>query len=136
MINQTYIHNETIYSLETYAQQLMLKRWSKDSPCWVEEKNFLAIKHLLKNKQACSLKEDKKQFFYLIEDLGLFPCLQTMIAEMKYSTHHTRPTIMDKKENNFLQIRVAYTEPLQSCDKQEIVNINPGVLSWHYLTSE
>ncbi|WP_019218208.1 hypothetical protein [Legionella tunisiensis] len=104
--------------------------------CLVTEKDPNEIITLLKNGQACPLSHEQQQFSYLIEELGFFPCIQTVKDGRTYSTQHWRLTILSRSEGfNFLQLRVAGIAPLSVCDTKQLVFIHTGIISWRYLVS-
>src|SRR3990167_5944656 len=84
----------------------------------------------LKAKRACTLTQDKKNYPYLIEDLGVEPCLQRVIHDVPFSTRHWRLTIGSEGEaSDYLQILVAELTDFHPCTKQQVRPIVPGLVS-------
>lgn len=87
----------------------------------------------LKTKQACRLTKDQINYVYLMEDLGVQPCLQAMVQDVPYSTRHWRLTIAYEGENrDYLQIRVAELAAFTSCPTTTSLQIRPGLVSWRF----
>jgi hypothetical protein len=61
---------------------------AEQGACLLREKDPNTVINLLKNKKGCPLTHEKQRFYYLIEDLGVFPCLQTQLNDKIYSTKH------------------------------------------------
>ncbi|MDI9817606.1 MULTISPECIES: hypothetical protein [unclassified Legionella] len=133
-LNQTVEKEDVAYGLEAQANQLALRDWQTGTDrCLVNEKTPDEIAWLLKNRQGCELLYEGHRYTYLVEDLGLFPCLQTMINEVGHSTRHLRISVLGDK-GAFLQLRVARAAPLISCS-EDIIYLKPGVISWRYVDS-
>ncbi|WP_028388700.1 hypothetical protein [Legionella fairfieldensis] len=129
-LNQFYAKHQSFYQLEAAAFKLASVI---NQACIIKETDPDDLISLLTSKQGCIWVEGHEQFFYLIENLGLFPCLQTKIGETMYSTQHWRITILNAKDNPaFLQLRFARRTKLLACDK-EPVPIKTGLLSWRHV---
>ncbi|MBA2651964.1 MAG: hypothetical protein H0U73_06850 [Tatlockia sp.] len=125
--------HQAFWSLEAAASKLMqdLDGLRKGS-CVLGEQGPNIVIDLLKNKQSCSLIYEKEVFYYLIEDLGIFPCLQIQFNKEKYSTRHFRLSIHSaKKKRAILQVRHARLANLIRCEK-ELKPGKTGLLSWRY----
>ena len=89
-----------------------------------------SIAELSKN-HACQGTNDKINYQYLIEDLGVQPCLQTVVNDERYSTHHWRLTIVSESApQRFLQIQFAQFVESQPCIDHPTRQITPGLVSW------
>jgi type II secretory pathway component PulJ len=135
-LNRFMEKHQDFYRLEVAAQQLMANHWQVKANCLITEKNPNEIITLLKNKQGCLLSYERQQFLYLVEDLGIFPCIQTVKEKTTYSTRHWRISVLAiEGKFAFLQLRIAKKTQLAVCENSPLVFINPGILSWRYLDS-
>lgn len=125
--------NQAFYQLEAAANHLILTQLKQGS-CQSNELNPNKILSLLKNQKGCPYSYEKLRYFYLVEDLGAFPCLQVLTDNRKYSTRHWRITI--KKEGNtpVLQLGFAHLMPLGLCEEGNQKFIHLGLTSWRYLS--
>lgn len=129
--NQVLIKHELLYQLEAVAQQIVKADYSLD--CLLREENPNNIIELLLQKQGCLFAWENKKYYYLINDLGLFPCLQMMSSNQVSSTHHWLVTVSSPPQQEILQLRVAKPAKAIACDFDKIRLINNGVISWRYL---
>lgn len=130
--NQVVIRHETLYQLEAAAHQLI--RVKNDPNCMVTDEDLNQVVDWLLHKRGCSFKDNNHQYHYVIDDLGLYPCLQIVFGKQKYSSHHWLISIASEPpRQDILQLRV--TEPVRaiSCDVSSVHQINSGVISWRYL---
>ncbi|WED42042.1 hypothetical protein [Legionella cardiaca] len=131
-LNQIIEKRQNFYTLELGAQKLALQSWQYGQSCIRPEKDSKEIMHLL-TTEACSFKEKNQVFLYLVEDLGEFPCLQSLLNKRHYSTHHWRINVlMQKTGARLLQWRIARPIALLPCLNKPN-NIPLGLLSWRYL---
>ena len=134
-LNQLVQKHQIFYQLEVEANKLAhLDTTLIPQICFTQQINPNEVVALLKRKQGCILISEKKTFIYLIENLGLFPCLQARFNKTTYSTRHLRITIMadDNKSPDFLQLRIAQLATLEACEDNELKRIKIGLLSWRY----
>ena len=76
----------------------------------------------------------KQQYNFFIEELGVFPCVQTVFNSISFSTRHRRLTIIAIAPQPItLQLRFANLAETGSCEQNERVYINTGVISWRYI---
>lgn len=135
-LNQLVEKHQDFYKLEVVAQQLSANSKQVKANCLLTEKDPNEIITLLKNGQGCPLSHEQQQFFYLVEKLGLFPCMQTVKEQKTYSTQHWRITVLAKSERfDFLQLRIAKIAPLTACENNQLIFINTGTISWRQLKS-
>ena len=137
-LNQTIEKEQNFYQLETEAIKLSIKVASiQQRSCVVKEKDPNEIIFLLQDNQGCWINHKQQQFYYLIEDLGIFPCLRVTSNKGTKSTHHWRISISKKAQNSsFLQLRFSSLAEDVQCEKKEINLIKTGLLSWRYLKSK
>lgn len=125
-------------NLEQLAQQILISSSSqRQSNCTIAAyQNPNQVIAQLKMKRACILTKDKSNYIYLIEDLGVEPCLQTMVHDVRYSAKHRRLTIAsDGEASDYLQIVVAELTDFRPCAmQQKIRRIMPGFVSWRFWT--
>lgn len=131
--NQLLIKSTTLGSLEKLASKLAyLTQGTENFTCLTEENSPNQVVFQLKNKKGCLIRQDQQNYYYLIEKLGSFPCIQSEVNAKKYSTLHRRITIFSPDQHAFLQLRIAYLEPIKLCKNRSIINVIPGILSWRY----
>ncbi|KTC81542.1 hypothetical protein [Legionella brunensis] len=131
-LNKMVEKNQDFYQIEFYMQQLTLKHWKHNAQCVVVEQEHNQIISLLANR-GCKLSDKNRTYFYLVEELGVFPCLQSVIGKEHYSTEHWRINLLSKKPKAFLQLRIARLTSLAPCQKNKANYIHQGLLSWRYL---
>ena len=130
--NQEATKHEALYQLEAVAHRLI--RAENDPNCVVTEESPNQIVDLLLHNQGCSFNDNNRQYYYMIDDLGLYPCLQIVVGKKIYSSHHwlisaaTAPP-----QQSILQLRIAKPARAIICDLVEARQINRGVISWRYL---
>lgn len=116
----------TMMHLENTARAIIVA--NKNTPCLRTQDNPNAILAELK-RGGCTYQADKLTFTYLIEDLGLQPCLLTQIAP-PLGAHMFRLTIA--LNNDFLQISWAERSKIEPCSNYAL-RIEPGIKSWRFL---
>ncbi|MBA3537603.1 MAG: hypothetical protein H0T84_13515 [Tatlockia sp.] len=127
---------QDFWTLETAANTVLRNiALEGQESCLLSEKDPDVVINLLKNKKGCPLIHEKQPFYYLIEDLGVFPCLQVLIDNKIYSTRHFRLSIHSaEKHAAILQLRHARIEKLVICDNNEPKQSKLGLQSWRYLS--
>ena len=130
--NQVVIKHEALYQLEAAAHQLM--RIKKDPNCMVTDEDPNQVVDRLLHNQGCLFKDNNHLYYYVIDDLGLYPCLQMVFGQKKYSSHHWLISAASAPpRQDVLQLRIA--EPVRAiyCDFSAARQINRGMISWRYL---
>lgn len=133
-LNQLTEQHDSFLQLETVAKKLMSTDWSKSGHCGLASHDPNEVLQLLKNKRGCVLIHKKHPFYYFIENLGVFPCLQTKVNEIVYSTQHQRISILSTRDSTVLQLRIAKQAKLEHCSHDQMRWSKLGLLSWRYLT--
>ncbi len=125
---------QDFYQLEAEANQLALRNWSKASACTLEAENLDKVMSLLKKEKACSLSRSNQRYFYLVEKLGIFPCLQT---QSQVGTYHVRISLLKAGSSpSLLQLRIARPQPFtSSCESKDTVLVTQSLISWRYLAT-
>jgi len=127
--NQLLKRHQGFYQLEQVANQL---KKTIDPLCFVSGKNANELITLLQHERGCKKEVKHRSYVYLIEDLGIYPCIQIVSSEQKNSSHHWLLTIAIKKPNfEVLQFRIAEAAPFESCDGAPSI-ISDGVMSWRH----
>jgi hypothetical protein len=86
---------------------------------------------LLKTQQACVRTDGGASMYYIIEDIGIVGCLQSVVDATSYSTQHWRITLMSETfPQDYLQIRFATLAEYQPCSNVRV--IAPGIVSWRF----
>ena len=135
-LNQLTEQHQSFFQLEAEARKIAATV-SIPSACIIEARDANEVIELLGNKQGCTSTRGKQQFYYLVEDLGLFPCLQTKVGNFFYSTQHLRISIRSREMYSaILQLRIAKSAKLQNCEQIKAVQSRLGLLSWRYLKAD
>lgn len=133
-INQAIISDQHFYQLETEAMKLSRNVQRLPHACMTTNNDPNDVINLLQHKQGCSFKKDQQQYFYLINDLGSFPCLQVKMREGTAGTYHWLVNVATETQKfQMLQLRVAMLQEASLCEKKESNLIKTGLLSWRYL---
>ena len=135
-INKQELLHRSFYQFEKVAYQLTHSGFSSiNRACIVYADSANQIIQNLLHHQGCSLSNSS--YYYLIEDLGEFPCLITNHKGRKYATHHQRISVMQMEEgipSSFLQIRFISVGGTIACFTKEH-SIRLGISSWRYFSS-
>lgn len=128
--NQLSKRHQMFYQLEQVANQLQK---TIDPQCLVSGKNANELIVLLQHQRGCKKKVKHQSYVYLIEDLGIYPCIQIVSSKQKNSSHHWLFTIaIEKPIFEVLQRRIAQAAPFESCEGTPSI-ISEGVISWRHL---
>jgi hypothetical protein len=98
-----------------------------------DEANYALNK--LVHREGCPLKQGKNNYQYVIEDLGIIPCLVVYVQGLKYPSYHRRVSLMkieNKNSGSFLQIRLITPGKNMPCLEEERL-VTAGVSSWRFL---
>lgn len=130
--NQVVIKHEALYELEAVAHKLINVQMDPNCVVIIDDPNQAL--DLLLHHGGCSLIDNNRQYYYVVDDLGLYPCLQMISGKKIDSSHHwliTVATVPPRQE--ILQLRIAKPAQAMACDFVEARQINEGVISWRYL---
>lgn len=130
------MEHRDFYQLEGIARQLIHASKTRLEPCsYHQDQANHSIMQLIE-KQGCQLTIQKRIYWYLVEDLGIYPCLMIVSAKSLYSSHHFRFTVLTpatpEHKASLVQLRVLKLAKLQQCS-ESISYVNPGISSWRYL---
>jgi hypothetical protein len=133
-IRQIDEHQQKLYRLEAIANQLVRDiKVNINEACVVPEQDPDEVVDKLKNTGGCLLSDANESYEYLIEELGIFPCLQVDFNNHRYSTWHRRLTIRLRGQRlGFLQLRIAQQVSKQFCVEEQIRIIKQGIISWRF----
>lgn len=132
--NQVARQNKTLKNIESVSKKLLADTgvWSKK--CLIQAMNSPLLIEKLQANEGCLYRENGIDYQYVIENLGMFPCLQSRVNAVLYSTQHWRFTIIEKTTNQLtLQLRVATLKAYLACETGEVSLIKPGIISWRYI---
>ena len=135
-INHSVVNNhESLYQLETVARTLaMSQQVAPFTDCLFTETNPNTIVSMLLNKKGCAIIDNNRRYSYLIDDLGVFPCLKTMFNNKINSSHHWLITVASASPHTqVLQLRVSKPVKDVDCELFEPREISAGIISWRYL---
>lgn len=86
-------------------------------------------------KKGCQYSDAKYSYNYIIEDLGDYPCLKTILSKKVYSTEHRLFSLLIwAKTPQLLQVRYLRAIADMTCDLPKPLFINIGLSSWRYLS--
>ncbi|OGV30952.1 MAG: hypothetical protein A3E88_00805 [Legionellales bacterium RIFCSPHIGHO2_12_FULL_35_11] len=132
LYNNIYINYQEFYLLENSAKNISINIDKFALPkCVISNKiNYYMQKEDLL-KIGCQYKYKNKDFAYLINDLGSFPCLKIKNKNVETGSYHWLVNIMIN--NRILTLRVAYPIKTPECTTLNSMIINSGILSrWEY----
>lgn len=125
--NQIQEQHQDLYQLEAAA--LKLSRTMGNESCLRKDENINQMVDQVLNHQGCEWFDDNRQYNYLINDLGLYPCLQIN----NNSSHHWLLTIATASTHPLvLQLRIAEAGQKKICKGIEPRSIPAGVITWRY----
>ncbi len=137
-INRQEAQHQRFYQIEDTMRYLVqLKPEMIQKKCMVHGKSANQTMELLAKKQGCTLINAALQYHYLIEDLGVFPCLVVAQEQQLKATRHTRITVLQNADDlhpliSILQVRtIKIIDPLP-CQK-EVHKVHQGISSWRYM---
>lgn len=135
-INRQEKEHQNFYQLETIVLQLARKHDLLTSTCVINKDEPNAAIDALVHGGGCRVTAGSIRYGYLIEDLGLFPCLVTEHDAMQQATHHLRITVLQLTEDAHVPLavlQVRYLKPEQSslCQSRER-RVLEGISSWRY----
>lgn len=133
IINKLDERNRDFYALEQVVLKLSQIPFD-DNSCVMPAIGANKTLSLISQNARCSLSENNRRYQYVIEDLGIVPCLITVAKE---TSHHRRITVGVRSEEGrlaLLQVRVIQATPAASQCSGMAQTIKPGISSWRYLT--
>ena len=126
--------HDALYQLELIAQKIFLEKI--DDNCVLTGVDMNQIVSIIKSHHGCQWLDNKKQYDYLMDDLGLFPCLPIIVDKTLVASHHWIITVTSPASfQAVLQLRIAKPSTIVSCNGRDVHPINKGIISWRYLTS-
>ena len=133
--NQLLNSHRVLRLLENEAHKVVSARSERwQASCVFHSDNPNGIILQIRHGKGCSLLIDKEPFAYLIEELGVYACMQSVRENKLYSTHQWRVTVLALgNHSQVIQLRFARLAPPLSCDPEKTVYLKPGILSWRYL---
>lgn len=139
MSNQLTMNHQAFYQLESVAKKITnhISEYASQ-PCVIQEWDPNRVDTVLIRQHGCAISdmqqtELKQTYRYIISDLGVYPCLEIVLDDIRYSSHHWLISIMSERlPTYFLQIRTATIEQLRACELPNVRKISSGVMSWRY----
>lgn len=125
-------NHDIFYQLESVAQELI---FTKPNPnCIVKNETENHVAEQLFHHEGCTYEKNNYQYHYLIDDLGVYPCLYINVIKGKKSSHHWLISVIAaNSQRHILQIRVAAVEKAGRCELSVERQINEGILAWRNL---
>ena len=129
--HQMIVTHEKFYELELVAHKLSQTNRKEDCVFTGVDMNQMIV--FLKEHRGCLWIENKQEYEYLIDDLGIFPCLPMLVNNERVSSHHWVITVASAASLQIvLQLRIAQPSRMARCDDFEADPIKKGVVSWRY----
>ena len=134
--NHVLFRHQSFQKLNVQAHRLvaasLAEGWPSGSCLIQESKGADELMERLKRNEGCRIVDEKQQYYYFIEDLGLFPCLQITRNNIHYSTRHWRLTIMAiiRQRPITLQLRIAMIAEPGICVDNPPISVDAGIISW------
>lgn len=134
LIHQIEKKHDNFYALEATAIRLAN---AMDHPgrseCTMNLMDPNQMIEMLERHQGCRYTHKNRHYEYLMDDLGIFPCLKIISNHTRYSSHHWLISVVTSSNASVLQLRIAKPYKDISCDGRDEHLINPGVISWRHL---
>lgn len=128
-VNQLIDRHKSLAELEQAAQHLLVGNRA-DCVQHGDDPNALIVR--LQRQDGCLYRYQTRTYRYRIEDLGVIPCLYTLVNGKKFGSHHQRLTIA-AEGGQVLQLRFAKTATSLPCEQHVESGIKTGILSWRSL---
>lgn len=121
-------NHQLFHQMEVLANQL------DATACIVENKDPNQLIDLLSHDQGCLIEEKGHWYQYVIEDMGVYSCLQIMVNAAPQGSHHWLITLVSMQSPRILlQLRIARPAETTTCDVSLAHSIASGVISWRKL---
>lgn len=121
-------HHEVFRQMEIMATTRNLR---SNAACVVQDKNPNQLVDMLSANQGCIIGEGPHQYRYIVDDLGLYPCLQLVVDEVVQGSHHWLVTLASMKPPKLvLQLRMVEPAEASKCELGMARQIHSGVISW------
>ncbi len=128
--NQVMANHHVFHQMEGIANTLDLA----NAACVVWDKNPNQLVDMLLANQGCVVVDGTRQYRYVLEDLGLYPCLQILMDEFMHGSHHWLVTLASMQPPNIiLQMRMARPFVTDRCESSSSQRIYSGIVSWRKL---
>jgi hypothetical protein len=142
-LQQLFIYDKAIKRQEQASQQqyqlerVAMRLFNTNNLSCIRDKGTAsAAFNLLRQHQGCQLQIKQTHYYYLIEDLGVFPCLR--IKQTNGASHHFRISVWQQNPrvvDNWLQLRLILSASNVPCmGKQRF--IATGISSWRLIISQ
>ena len=121
--------HDALYALETVAYSLMISEKNKECLVHIEDPN--QVIEQLSHQLGCVIHDNGREYHYLIDDLGVFPCLQIQLDEKIYSSQQWLISVASSPpQQEIMQLRIAKPVMAIACDQGDALQINRGLMSW------
>lgn len=122
------------YALESTALRLAQSMKAKEgNECTMSMMDPNQMIEMLQIHQGCSYTHRNRRYEYLIDDLGLYPCLKIRTIHGLNSSHHWLITVISLSDSSILQLRIAQPVKILSCDEKIEHMIHSGIMSWRLI---
>jgi hypothetical protein len=123
--------DRNFYQLELKAKQLLLAKPPEKCLVISDDANGI-LKRL--STQGCPIQDGNLRYRYLMEDLGIWNCLQIKTQNQSLASHHKRLSLIQQAETgeiSYLQMRLVLPESPLHC-RGKVFFITPGISSWRF----
>lgn len=130
--NQLKQRHQAFYQLEAVTNQLDALS-IEDRRCRVSEQDPNEVIELLQRQHGCTKVVGKQSYRYMVDDLGVYSCLQIKSGTLLQSSHHWLLSVATEGAIfEVLQLRIVRGVDLAPCDGHRQI-ISGGVVSWRHL---
>jgi hypothetical protein len=136
LIHQIEKKHTDFYELESTVLILAeLLKTQERSECIMNTMDPNQIIEMLRQHQGCPYIHKNRSYEYLIDDLGIHPCIKIISKQTPYGSHHWLLTVRAASSRSpILQIRLASPDKVVSCQVMDERFITSGVTSWRYVS--
>lgn len=124
------------YQLEYVARHLLRMKTSQLQGCVIKQNRANLVIQQVARKKGCGLTVGGKDYNYIVEDLGDYPCLMVKQQKKIKPTHHYRFTVlrrsMEQQPASLVQLRVIKLSTEELLCSGEANYVSTGISSWRY----
>lgn len=125
--HQVMTNHQVFRQMEIMSTQLKLT----NTDCMAQDKSPNQLVDMLLAKQGCIMTDGTYQYRYVVEEVGLYPCLQLVVDGELKNSHHWLVTVASMQLPEWVvQMRIARPLGSSTCELAMARQIHSGVISW------